>query len=152
MAEYFDPWARGSIDYASISEKVLFTRTMQVVAWCLEITADDLDPKLRSDRLLPRLFHRGGDDLVCDVGHSRALCLGRKSNETTERHPDLFGGRLLAYFPDEELSDGIAEIESKGFLIFTTRLHGIHGLRILKTKTTQMNTAETICLRMCRLS
>jgi acyl-CoA-binding protein len=28
---------------------------------------------------------------------------------------DLHGGRLLAYFPDEELSDGAAEADSKGF-------------------------------------
>lgn len=116
MAEYFDPWARGSIDSALISDKVLFTRTIQVISWCLEKTANEnFDPKLRSERLLPRLFHQGGDDLICDVGHSRALCMGRKSNEIAEKFPDLCGGRLLAYFPDEELSDGIAEIESKGF-------------------------------------
>jgi hypothetical protein len=29
---------------------------------------------------------------------------------------DLRGGRLLIYFPDQELADGAAEVESRGFL------------------------------------
>lgn len=29
---------------------------------------------------------------------------------------DLHGGRLLIYFPDLELADGAAELESRGFL------------------------------------
>ena len=115
-SEYFDPWARGFIDPASITDKMLFTRITQVVTWCVERTADDtFDPKMRSEKLLPRLFHQGGDDLVCDVGHSIAMYIRRKTNEVTEQFPDLRGGKLLLYFPDEDLSDGAAEVESKGF-------------------------------------
>jgi hypothetical protein len=37
----------------------------------------------------------------------------RTRNEKEER--SLAGGRLLVYFPDEELADGAAEAESEGF-------------------------------------
>ena len=41
-------------------------------------------------------------------------------NHSRDAHPvrtghDFLGGRLLVYFPDGELSDGAAEIESRGF-------------------------------------
>jgi hypothetical protein len=40
----------------------------------------------------------------------------RSSHNVCDSPPDLFGGRLLVYFPDAELCDGAAEAESNGFL------------------------------------
>jgi len=92
-------------------------RLGQAIAWCAP-RADPRDPvgSLRSESLRPR---------VLEVDR-RAAVFGVVNYRTTDRPAyraapvttaaDLTGGRLLAYFPDAELSDGAAEQETGGFL------------------------------------
>jgi hypothetical protein len=52
------------------------------------------------------------------VGHLawvRSIRLEPRVTEPIRRVGDLGGGRLLIYFPDEELSDGASEFETGGF-------------------------------------
>ena len=114
--EYLDVWSRGNTDAVGINEEVLFTRIFQTVSWCVGLTDyGKFDPRLRSDTLLPRLLHRGIDDAVCDVGYSRARQLKSDGSRVVTTFPDLMGGRLMAYFPEEDLCDGASEVASNGF-------------------------------------
>ena len=70
---------------------------------------------MRSRKLLPRVLHDGRDDVVCDVGLTRHYLIRATTDGPVTSVPDLLGGRLLAYFPDADLCDGAAEIESDGF-------------------------------------
>jgi hypothetical protein len=49
---------------------------------------------------------------VLDLSINREIALGRA---LTAPQNSLAGGRLLVYGPDEELSDGAAEVETDGF-------------------------------------
>ena len=87
----------------------------EAVTWC--VPRADLKDPAGSLRRLP--------DPVQYVGHLNAypervveaLVDSRRQalRGTPERIPGLAGGRLLAYLPDEELSDGAAEEETRGF-------------------------------------
>jgi hypothetical protein len=81
------------------------------IVWCLP-RIDPANPAtcLRSSRTRPRLFTTSHLDTVREALHGRYL--SPKPAQTR----DLRGGRLLVYFPDQELADGAAEAESQGFL------------------------------------
>jgi len=94
-------------------------RVAETIAWCLP-RADPSDPRhsLRSEEIT--------NDEIKDwdleknyVGCMRWLSQVRRSKlETTvpvAATPDLCDGRLVLFFPDQNLSDGAAEAESRGF-------------------------------------
>ena len=88
-------------------------RLAETVAWC----ASRVDPNsprgcLRTPRLRDRVLNGSYRDCVSDVAYARTRLL-----LTTGREPikGPAGGRLIAYFPDGDLSDGAAESESRGF-------------------------------------
>jgi hypothetical protein len=79
--------------------------------WC----AAHIDPTqprhgLWTEGCAPNLLHDGRFDVIRDVVRARG---------SSVRHRDVgsgpAGGRLLAYFPDLDLVDGAAEVESGGF-------------------------------------
>jgi hypothetical protein len=94
-------------------------RLRETVAWCAP-RVDLTNPRgcLRDDHLRPRSLERSYFDAVRHVASWRAAKLGQSRHFP---HPPLAGGRLLAYFPDAELCDGAAEIESGGYFdVFNT--------------------------------
>jgi hypothetical protein len=96
----------------AIDDQTLIARLTETVAWCnsLEQIGD-----FRSEQLRPRVLHNGADDAVCEVGRCRANWYRQQKFETPIEMPDLKGGELMVYFPEENLSDGYADLVSKGF-------------------------------------
>lgn len=96
--------------------------TAQAIAWC-HPRADAADPagSLRSAQLRPPLLTRRGRAVRCVVDCRGYTDAATKAAVPVRAIGDLRGGRLLVYFPDEELSDGAAEAESAGFFdVFNT--------------------------------
>jgi hypothetical protein len=52
---------------------------------------------------------------VFQVGVERSRRLAASGRRDLPLATDLCGGRLLAYFPDENLADGVAQMKSEGF-------------------------------------
>jgi hypothetical protein len=112
-----DLWQRGYMQATESDLPRFYARVAETVAWCIK-HADTNDPcgSLRSPMLHPPLFHAGREDAIYEVGTTRGSRLrAQKLNDTYTTLPDLAGGRLLAYFPDEEMRDGAAEASSGGF-------------------------------------
>ena len=81
----------------------------EAAAWCLPRLSDDLRHCWRSEDLRPKYLEPSRADLVGNVVRRR------RSYVQAPLLPVDPPGRLLAYFPDAELSDGAAEFESHGF-------------------------------------
>jgi len=106
-----------SVDQRSVFvfDKVPFERRLaETIAWCVP-RAHATAPRtsLRSEALRPSLLERDRARMVEAVATYRAqqvrelpIIGGRES---------LLGGRLLVYFPDDDLADGAADAESQGF-------------------------------------
>lgn len=90
-------------------------RLAQAVAFCAP-RADAADPvgSLRHDQLRPRVLESDRAATVHGVVHQREIYVPKDLAPASE-HSALARGRLLAYFPDAELSDGAAEQETHGF-------------------------------------
>ena len=129
----YNVWARGHTAARDIPCDILYTRITETVAWCNRLFRQErsertswrnrLVPKqkgarsLRSGSLFPPLLHDGKDDIVCIVGFNRALLLNAPEWRRSSSFPDLQGGKLLVYLPDEDSQayDGESEVASKGF-------------------------------------
>ena len=100
----------------NISDQWRFTqRLTETMSWCLG--AGSLSQPGRSLRTCKR---DPGD--LCSQQHQVFSVSLERSNRLAssgKRHlssvTDLCGGRLLAYFPDDNLFDGVAQAESEGF-------------------------------------
>ena len=91
------------------------TRLAQTIYWC-ERRIDLSSPasSLRTKELQPRLLEESRLSAVQSVVTTRELYGGVEIREATM--PDhLAGGRLLVYFPDDDLACGAAEAETEGF-------------------------------------
>jgi len=101
----FEPDLSQSLDpfWSSLSE---------TIAWCAP-KIDVADPLtcLRSPSTRPRLFTTSHLSTVAETLRQRYPAPPQVAPKG-----DLFGGRLLVYFPDLDLCDGAAEAESRGFL------------------------------------
>jgi hypothetical protein len=87
-------------------------RLADTVAWCAP-RADAAHPRtcLRTPALAARALEPDYFAAVSTVAH-------RRRSEGTHRFIPHLGsreGRLLVYYPDAELADGAAEVESEGF-------------------------------------
>jgi len=89
-------------------------RLAETIAWCAP-KANGSDPKqcLRSMSMLPSVLARDRSMTVGTVAEYRANYA--RDVPRIARALDLAGGRLLVHFPDADLSDGAAEVESSGF-------------------------------------
>jgi len=88
-------------------------RLAQTVAWCVP-RADPANPRdcLRDPDLRPRTLEPSYFYAVWSVAMRRWPWT---RPDPVARGPVLEGGRLLVYFPDAELTDGAAEVESGGY-------------------------------------
>lgn len=82
----------------------------ETAAWSLpRLDASNLAACWRSEDVRPKYFEPSRAATVAGLVSDRRSRLG------TVGTPKAGPGRLLAYFPDAELSDGAAEFESHGF-------------------------------------
>jgi hypothetical protein len=90
-------------------------RLAQTIFWCAP-RADKLNPKtsLRTAELRPHLLEENRSSAVNTVIDARELYGGKDIRKATVP-PDLGGGRLLIYFPNNDLACGTAEQETAGF-------------------------------------
>ncbi len=109
-------WKRGDTDAETIAASTLYSRLAEAIVWCTTELADPaVDASMRSRKIRPRLWHEGRDDLICSVGYSRHFQLNETCPCPNFSMPDLQNGKLLCYFPDDDLCDGAAEDASDGF-------------------------------------
>lgn len=79
--------------------------------WCAaRADSKQLKHGLWTMECAPNLLHHGRFDVICDVVRTRGSSVRHRA--AAPGPPD---GRLLAYFPDLDLVDGAAEVESGGF-------------------------------------
>lgn len=92
------------------TREALRRRVAETAAWCAPL-ADAARPRdcLRTADLQPRRLEAGYFETVSTVASSR------RSRVRDCAAVDPSRGRLLVYFPDADLSDGAAEVESGGF-------------------------------------
>ena len=89
-------------------------RLAETIAWCApRARAEDPKHSLRSEELTPGLLARDRADMVRSVaqyrrGSARDIAVANGAES-------MRGGRLLIYFPDADLADGAAEVQSRGF-------------------------------------
>ena len=97
-----------------IQKKFLRSLT-ETIVWCRE-TGNIADPKTSLRTFEPRCAPLSSQsDQVSCVSFDRSNRLRSIGMDDLEAVTDLRGGRLLAYFPDDTLSDGVAAAESNGF-------------------------------------
>ena len=100
-------------------------RLAETIEWCLPL-ANPLFPKesLRSEALRPVIADTESDYLytpyerfrsISNLLETRRKLLSGEVSPISSFH-DLQGGRLIAYFPDENVCDGASEIASYEFL------------------------------------
>ena len=88
----------------------LQARNNEASTWCALRCADEPQVDLRPQELAPAPLETNRWHAVHDVG---AL---RRALRPADAAPNgSFAGRFLVYFPDADLCDGAAEVESKGF-------------------------------------
>lgn len=87
----------------------------QTIHWCA-LRADPSKPatSLRTPQLRPRLLEESRSSAAETVSRAREAAGGLEIRMSVIPD-DLAGGRLLAYFPDLDLSDGAAELHTDGF-------------------------------------
>jgi len=105
-------WKLGHIEPSLLSDELLGARLAESITWCdsLLTLAD-----FRATTLEPNMFHDGPDDLVCSVGQSRQSLLRYRKLPVSYQLPTVAAGRIMLYFPDENLTDGAAGDASDGF-------------------------------------
>jgi hypothetical protein len=90
-------------------------RLTEAIVWCRD------EGSTQQPRTSLRMCKRDSDDLVSQEHQVFSVCLERSSRlrQSGRRDlspvTDLCGGRLLAYFPNDNLADGWAETVSEGF-------------------------------------
>lgn len=91
------------------------TRLAQTIFWCAA-RADLADPalSLRTPQLRPRLLEESRLSAVEFVGDARELFGGVEIRRAVIPD-DLAGGRLLIYFPNDDLFCGAARLQTGGF-------------------------------------
>ena len=108
-------------DIFALDDDVMFTmRLAETIAWCqARVQLTDIEHSLRSATLQPThelqfawCFRHSL--YVNTVLRTRENALKLSLAPVTTRY-QLLGGRLLFYFPDEQVDDGASEVYSKGF-------------------------------------
>jgi hypothetical protein len=92
-------------------------RLAETITYCAP-RASVADPVrcLRIDELRPFPDTRDRGASVVHVANFRHSAVYAEKAKPALDRGDLRSGRLLVYFPDADLSDGAAEVESRGFL------------------------------------
>lgn len=96
-------------------QRVFIKRLTETIAWCRDAGSPS------QPRTSLRTCKLAQDDLTSQSHHVFRVCLERSrrlsfcGKRDLSPVADLCGGRLLAYFPDDNLACGTAEAESQGF-------------------------------------
>jgi hypothetical protein len=120
--KYFSHNLRGKFvsDIHSLQDEVPFEiRLAETIAWCQQcVRIEDPRKSLRSFDLTPHILAGNREWIVSSLLWARKGALSEKAKELSPvTKPDhLAGGKLLAYFPDEQVHDGASEAASKGLL------------------------------------
>src|SRR5579863_5869635 len=103
-------------DLARPQVKKNFLRNLtETIVWCLQ-AGNIANPKTSLRTFEPKYDHLSSQySQVWGVSFDRSNRLRSMGQDDLEAVTNLHGGRLLAYFPDDTLSDGVAESESNGF-------------------------------------
>src|SRR5690349_3791937 len=103
-------------DLAHAKSKDDFLRSLtETVVWCLQ-AGNISDPKRSLRTFEPTYPHLSSQEFqVFCVSLDRSRRLGSIGQRNLVPVTDLRGGRLLAYFPAQNLADGYAEEISKGY-------------------------------------
>ena len=89
----------------------------ETIAWCSS-RPQPWSPlaSFRSIDIAPKFGRKDRKSWVDSVAKQRRHALGRGKHSLPEQIYARWDGRLLAYFPDENLACGVAEAETAGFL------------------------------------
>lgn len=88
----------------------------ETIAWCQpRASQEDIRNPLRSSDLQPDLFNNNRVYMVRQIVQHRTTLTQHVELPSITKHPLLAGGKLLVYFPDEQLCEGASELASKGF-------------------------------------
>jgi hypothetical protein len=103
-------------DLKYIPDEELFRRLAETISWCSSLLKlQRIGACMRSRELSPPLLLGSREDMVAGVISTRHRRVNKALSTPVLTMPDLQGGRLLCYFPDAALGDGVAESESEGF-------------------------------------
>lgn len=92
----------------------LSQRLAEAVAWSSKCIAEDLAHSLRTHSLAPNPLEGTRAKVVLSVLRNREWHLPRKP-EPIVSDKQLEGGRLLCYYPDANLADAAAAVQSAGY-------------------------------------
>jgi hypothetical protein len=100
----------------NISDQRQFIRRLtETIAWCRD-AGSLAQPKTSLRTCKPRQKDLSSQShQVYSVASDRSSHLRSLGQRDLAPVTDLAGGRLLAYFPDDNLACGVAEVESQGF-------------------------------------
>jgi hypothetical protein len=91
-------------------------RLAETIAWCQpRVQRENLRASLRSEELQVRVLGDNRIFTVMSVVRQRGTLLSKHKLKPVSSPGQLASGRLLAYFPDEELACGAAEVASQGY-------------------------------------
>ena len=99
----------------SHDQRQFIERLTEAILWCQR------EGSVRQPRTSLRHFKRDLVDLSSQRHQVFSVCLERSQRLSSSGKralssaTSLYGGRLLAYFPDDNLADGVAEMVSDGF-------------------------------------
>ncbi len=109
-------------DLFALDDDVPFTlRLSEAIAWCkARVPTADISRSLRSQTLQPRyemqfVWSYRHSLYVNSVLRARRQALRSVLSVPVTPPANLANGRLLFYFPDEQVDDGASEMASKGF-------------------------------------
>jgi len=115
MTTSIEIWSRGRTTPATLSDAFLFARVAETVAWCESLAPMAALGQRGSSALRQNLLHDGPDALLCSVGLDRQRQSHYRGLAVPTAPPLATPGRFMLHFPDENLTDGAAEVESHGF-------------------------------------
>jgi len=94
----------------------LLDRLAATIAWYWHTADNDAQSlaTLRSPGLSPDILAGSRRDVVASVAHRR-WCIMQLHTRPAQAQRTLAGGKFLLYFPDGNLADGAAELETEGF-------------------------------------
>jgi hypothetical protein len=88
-------------------------RLAETIAWCQpRVRREDIRNSLRSSELQPELLNANRSYTVQQIVRHRGVL---RPLPTVTTQSQLAVGKLLVYFPDEQVCDGASEAATKGF-------------------------------------